>query len=323
MWPWQRKPEAPSAPAARGATRRAESRLARLEWTVIRRLEGRLQGEYRSLHRGAGLDLADLREYRFGDDVRHIDWNVTARLDTPYVRQYTESREIDAWFLVDLSPSLEFGSGDVTKHELARDFTAVLARLFSGRGNRIGAVLYTGGAGARTATVLPARAGRNQVLALMHRIDEAAAARGAQATDLAAFLDGAFAALKRRALVFVVSDFESLPGWEASLGRLAARHESIAVRVVDPLERSLPDLGIVLIQDAESGEQLQVDTHDPGFRRRFVETSQQREATLQASFARAGVDVLELSTDDDLADAVHRFARLRSLSRRSLAGGVR
>ena len=323
MWPWPRKPEVPVAPVADGRARHAQARLARLEWTVLRRLEGHLQGEYRSLQRGAGLDLPDLREYRFDDDVRHIDWNVTARLDTPHVHQYTESREIDAWFLIDLSPSLEFGSKTLTKRESSCDFTALLARLFSGRGNRIGAAIYTGGSGAQSAAVLPARAGRNQVLTLMHRIDAAAAAHGPQTTDLAAFLDGALRALKRRALVFVVSDFESLPGWETPLGRLATRHETIAVRVVDPLERSLPDLGIVLIQDAESGEQLQVDTHDAGFRRGFMEASQQREAALEASFARAGVDVLELATDDDLVDAVHRFARLRSLSRRALAGGVR
>lgn len=330
-------PEASLAGAsAAGSRGRAERLLARLEWTVLRRLDGMLQGEHRSLLRGAGLDLADLREYRFGDDVRHIDWNLTARFDTPYVRQYIESREIDAWFLVDLSASLAFGSGTVSKRELARDFTAVLARLLARQGNRVGAALYLGGeAGAKGATVvMPARPGREQVLGLLHRLDGPAVAASraparattkatTRATDLAAFLGGTLAALKRRALVFIVSDFESLPGWEAPLGRLATRHETIAVRVVDPLERFLPDLGILPIQDAETGEQILVDTHDAAFRRRFAEGAARHDAALEASFARAGVDVLELATDEDLADAVVRFARLRAMSRRTANGGVR
>ncbi|MFA7665386.1 MAG: DUF58 domain-containing protein [Burkholderiaceae bacterium] len=316
MWTWLRKPE----PGAAGG--KAERVLARLEWTVLRRLDGQLQGEHRSLFRGAGLDLCDLREYQFHDDVRHIDWNVTARLDTPYVRQYTESRELDVWFLIDLSASVGFGSGEVGKHTLARDFSAALARLFTRQGNRVGAALYRGADEPAAASVLPARGGRNQVLALLHRI-EATPLQAAGPTELASFFDRAAGLIRRRSLVFAISDYQSRPGWPDALGRLALRHEVIAVRLVDPLERALPDLGILVLEDAETGEQLQVDTHLASFRRRFAEASERREAALEQGFAQAGVDALELATDEDLADAVLRFARLRKLHGRSAAGAAR
>ena len=143
--------------------RNAEALLKRLEWTVLRRLDGLLQGDHRTLMRGAGLDLADLREYQHHDDVRHIDWNVTARLQQPYVRQFTEDRELAAWFLVDLSASVDFGSNRFTKRRIARDFVAVLARLLSRHGNRIGALLY----GNTVDAMLPVRGGRSHVLQLL------------------------------------------------------------------------------------------------------------------------------------------------------------
>ena len=297
----------------------AERILRRLEWTVLRRLDGLLQGDYRTLFRGTGLDLADLREYQHHDDVRHIDWNVTARLQVPHVREFTESREIAAWFLLDLSPSVDFGSGLESKRSVARDFVAVIARLLAGKGNRVGALLY----GSRVEAVIPARGGRGQVLQLLHRIGARAAPAGSAPTDLAELFRAADQAMRRRSLVFVVSDFQSRAGWEQALGRLAVRHEAIAVRVVDPLERELPDLGVVAMQDPETGEQLLVDTHDRGFRRRFAEAAERREAALQAAFAAAGVDVLELATDGDLADAVMRFAGLRRLRSRISAGAPR
>ena len=144
----------------------AEALLKRLEWTVLRRLDGLLQGDHRTLMRGAGLDLADLREYQHHDDVRHIDWNVTARLQQPYVREFTEDRELSAWFLVDLSASVDFGSDRFTKRRIAREFVAVLARMLTRRGNRVGALVY----GTEVDTVLPARGGRTHVLELLQRM---------------------------------------------------------------------------------------------------------------------------------------------------------
>jgi uncharacterized protein (DUF58 family) len=298
---------------------RAEALLRRLEWTVIRRLDGLLQGDYRTLFRGSGLDLADLREYQHHDDVRHIDWNVTARLDMPYVREFTESREVCAWFLLDLSASIDFGSSGTSKQTVACDLVAVLARLLTRHGNRIGAVIY----GSRVDTVVPAGSGRGQVLRLLHLLQARPPPSQATTTDLGELFRGAQQAISRRSLVFVVSDFQSLPGWERSLGRLSLRHEVVAVRLVDPLEQAIPDLGLLTLEDAETGEQLFVDTHDRGFRRRFAETAQRREHALRDAFAHAGVDVLELSTDGDLVDALVRYAELRRLRSRLAAGGAR
>ena len=285
----------------------SEALLKRLEWTVIRRLDGLLQGDYRTLWRGAGLDLADLREYQHHDDVRHIDWNVTARLQTPYVRQFTEDRELTAWFLVDLSASVDFGSDRTTKRTLAREFVAVLARLLTRHGNRVGALLY----GTTVDTVIPARGGRTHVLNLLQRMAQRPAEAAPGATNLRDLLLAGQRIVKRRSTVFVVSDFISEPGWELALARLAQRHEVTAVRLYDPLEMDLPDIGLLTLRDAETGEQLLVDTHDRGFRERFKAVAERRETALLHGLASAGVDTLELATDDDLMDAILRFADLR------------
>jgi uncharacterized protein (DUF58 family) len=285
----------------------AEALLKRLEWTVLRRLDGLLQGDHRTLMRGAGLDLADLREYQHHDDVRHIDWNVTARLQQPYVRQFTEDRELSAWFLVDLSASVDFGSDRVTKRMLAREFVGVLARLLTRRGNRVGALLY----GNRVDTVLPARTGRIHVLELLQRMARRPAEAAPGATDLRELLLHAHRTIRRRSTIFVVSDFVSAPGWERLLGQLALRHEVTAVRIFDALEMDLPDLGLVTMRDAETGEQIVVDTHNKRFRERFAAAAERRETGLREALARAGVDTLELGTDDDLVDAVLRFADLK------------
>jgi len=294
-----------------------EDILRRLEWTVIRRLDGLLQGDYRTLFRGFGLDLADLREYQYHDDVRHIDWNVTARLQTPYVREFTEDREVNAWFLLDLSPSVDFGA-HVKKRSVAIDFVTVLARLLSRHGNRVGALFY----GARVDAVIPARSGRRHVLHLLHRLLARPELARAAPTDLGQFLDTALRTMTRRSLVFVVSDFISTPGWGTPLARLAQRHEVIAVRLYDALEMELPDLGLLVVEDAESGEQVFVDTHDRGFRTRFRRAAQHREETLRKTFREAAVDALEVATDDDLADAILRFADLRRWRSRVAAGGA-
>ncbi len=321
-------PNPPRAPAG-AAPESAEHLLRRLEWTVLRRLDGQLQGDWRTLMRGTGLDLADLREYQPHDDVRHIDWNVTARMAAPHVRVFTEDREMTAWFLLDLSPSVDFGSGTRHKRALSAGFVGVLARLLTRRGNRVGALLY----GAGVERMIPARASRTHVLQLLHAMQQvgpldatnkrAASANpdSAGGTKLSELLLAAAHAIRRRSTVFVVSDFISAPGWEQPLGQLALRHDVVAVRLTDPLERELPDLGLITLRDAETGEQLLVDTHDARFRQRFAALAAEREAALRAALTRAGVDTLELCTDDDLADAIVRFADLRRQRTRLAAGG--
>ena len=329
----QRKPE------SGGAQRTPEAVLLQLEWTVLRRLDGLLQGDHRTLWRGAGLDLADLREYQHGDDVRHIDWNITARLQVPHVRQYTEDRELSAWFLVDLSGSLDFGSAERSKRDLAEGFVAALARILTRHGNRVGALLYRPGT-PQPLSVLPPGAGRLHVLQLLSRLRAPVAAAASavssrparptrpakpggatgRQTDLTAMLTRAEALIRRRSLVFVLSDFISAPGWSAPLGRLARRHEVLAVRLFDPLELALPDIGLITVEDAETGEQLQVDTQDAGFRQRFEALAAQHETQLRDQLAQASVDVLELATGDDLLEALLRCVALRRQRARALLG---
>jgi len=295
----------------------AEQVLRRLEWTVIRRLDGLLQGDYRTLFRGNGLDLADLREYQYHDDVRHIDWNVTARLQAPYVREYHEDREVTAWFLLDLSPSIDFGSHR-QKRSLSTEFVTVLARLLTRQGNRVGAMFY----GDKVDTIIPARSGRRHVLGVLHRLLARPEMPKSEGTDLRAFLRTAYQVMPRRSLVFLVSDFFSKPGWGDPLAHLAQRHEVIAVRLYDPLEVEMPDLGMLVMQDAETGEQLFVDTHDRKFRKRFASVAERRERELRQALARAGMDCLELATGGELVDALLRFAQLRKRRGRLSGGGM-
>jgi len=300
-----------SAAPDTNVTEDAQALLRRLEWTVLRRLDGLLQGDYRTLWRGGGLDLADLREYQHGDDVRHIDWNVTARLQIPHVRQYTEDRELSAWFLLDLSGSVDFGSSDRTKLAVSEGFVASISRLLTRHGNRVGAVFYGQGEPGQASAVLPPRVGRNQVLQLITRMRQRPPRVAGQQTVLSELLQRAGALIKRRSLVFVVSDFISEPGWAEPLARLAQRNEVLAVRLYDAAELALPDVGMMTLEDAESGEQLLVDTQAPGFLERFEALAGAHETELRAALAHAGVDTLELATDDDLMAALLRFVALR------------
>ncbi|GAA3219322.1 DUF58 domain-containing protein [Dactylosporangium siamense] len=281
--------------------------LRRLEWQVIRRLDGQLQGAYRTVFRGSGIDFADLREYTHEDDVRHIDWNVTARLDEPYVRQYTEDRELTAWLVLDLSASMRFGGAADDgrgKDGVLTELAVCLARLFTQGGNRLGAILYDNG----LQRVVPARTGRTHVLRLAHEIgkatDELAHRKDTSvgvATDVDGMLRLAASQARRRSLVFVISDFLSgdTVNWEDSLSRLTHRHEVVAIRVVDPMELDLPDLGLVLVEDAETGEQVLVDTSDPMFQQRLREEVDVREGAVAAAMRRSRVTSHRISTDQD------------------------
>jgi uncharacterized protein (DUF58 family) len=291
----------------------SENVLRRLELPVVRRLEGLLQGDYKSAARGDGLDLADLREYQFHDDVRRIDWNATARLQTPYVRDYIEDREIPVWFLLDMSPSMMFEGVSVSKNTVLTEFTTLMCRLMLGRGNRAGAVVFSG----KIDRTIPSRGGRRQLLQILSAVTSHRPSPGA--TDLRQILTEASAAIRRRSLVFIVSDFITSPGWEKVLNLLAARHDVVAVRLTDPLETRLPDLGFLTFQDAESGEQLFVDTHNRQFQARFAAAADARDEVLRAIFEKAGVDVLELATEDDVMDALLRFAEMRKQSLRRSA----
>ncbi|GAA2637681.1 DUF58 domain-containing protein [Dactylosporangium fulvum] len=300
--------------------------LRRLEWQVLRRLDGRLQGSYRTVFRGAGIDFADLREYTPEDDVRHIDWNVTARLDEPFVRQYTEDREITVWLVLDLSASMRFGGAERGKDSVLTELAVCLARLFTRGGNRVGAVLFDN----RIQRVVPARTGRTHVLQLAHEITRTAGLAAAQrggpgtTTDVDGMLRLAAATARRRGLVFVISDFMGEDvGWESSLTRLTVRHEVVAVRVVDPMELELPDLGLVVVEDAETGEQVLVDTSEPLFRQRLRAEVDAREAAVSGAMRRAGVTAHRIGTDQDPLEALVAMVRRSKRSGGAAHRGLR
>ena len=299
------------APELTRDRRTPDQALHRLEWQVLRRLDGVLQGDYHSLFMGGGLDFAELREYQPPDDIRHIDWNVTARMNLPYVRKFLEDREINAWFLLDCSPSMDFGAVDRRKESVLVDFVGVLARLLTRNGNRVGAILYDN----NSEVTIPPRGGRLQVLRLIDEIQRQQSSPSGAMTDLTKLLKTAFNCVKRRSLVFLVSDFICIPGWDRAMDQLNRRHEILAVRLWDPRELELPDVGVVLVEDSETGVQLSVDTSDRGFRRRFHEASRRREKELAQAFKRANVAQLPVSTEDDLVLAILRFASLRRRAR--------
>ena len=301
-----------AASQASGSGPLADRLLRRLEWQVIRRLDGQLQGGYRTVWRGAGIDFADLRAYTPDDDVRHIDWNVTARLDEPYVRQYHEDRDLTAWLVLDRSASMRFTQGRRGKDSVLNELATCLARLLAQRGNRIGAILYDN----RDQRVIPPRTGRLQTLRLTHELARGPAGDGPRTTtDLAAMLRLAAGAARRRSLVFVLSDFIGETAWHRSLAMLAHRHEVVVVRIVDPVELDLPDVGLILVEDAETGEQLLVDTGDPLLRRRLSAEIDAREGALADAMRQAGVTAHRVRTDQDLGRALIDMVR-RSRRRR-------
>jgi uncharacterized protein (DUF58 family) len=271
-----------------------------------------VQGDYRSLFYGYGVDFADLREYQAEDDIRYIDWNVTARMEVPYVRQYVEDREITAWFLLDLTPSVDFGTAQNDKRVMLVDFVTIFSRLLTRHGNRVGAMFF----GRGLDRTIPARGGKLQVLRLINDLLKQPRLSGLQMTDLTPLLRSALNILRKRSLIFIVSDFISVPGWEKPLSLLNQRHEVIAIRLWDPREVDLPDVGPLIMEDAETGEQLYVDTHDRKFRKAFTDLAKKREEEMKTSFQRAGVDVMPLSTRDDLVRTIVRFAMLREQRRR-------
>ena len=322
-----------------------ERLLRRLEWRVVRRLDGLLQGDYRSLFKGSGLDFTDLREYEPGDDLRHVEWNVTARLDEPWVREYVEDREVTAWLLLDASRSMGFGPADRNKDLVVAEVATTLAHLLTRGGSRVGAVVVDAGLEA----VVPPGSGRTQVLRIAralldrraaHDAADAAATSATPAapsadpghrrrwralgrraaptrpeppgpTDLGAGLRAVAGLARRRGVVVVVSDFVSTPGWDAELGRLARRHDVVALRVSDPREHDLPSVGTLYVEDPETGEQIVVDTDDAAFRARVRQLADDRRAELERLTRRAAVDLHHVSTDDDLVRVLVRVAALR------------
>jgi uncharacterized protein (DUF58 family) len=362
---FRRRPQPP--PPVGTPPGEAERLLRRLDFTVVRRLDGLRQGEHRNAAFGFGLDLGELRPYVPGDDVRALDWNVTARMGEAYVRRFHEDRDVTAWLLLDLTASTDFGSATQTKRDLLLDVAGTLARLLTARGDRVGALLYTGStvglhrrprrpsagevrdawrmglAGSEggperlPAQLISSGGGRVHVLRLLRRALDASrrvpppgtrqAVRGSlgtevgyTGTDLAALLQQGFRTARSRSLILVLSDFMDEGDWERALGPLARRHEVVAVWVRDPREVSLPDVGTVTFQDAETGEQLVLDTSQTSVRSTFEALARARATEMERRMARHGAALWTVSTAEPLVPALVHFIEQR---RRTLVGAQR
>jgi uncharacterized protein (DUF58 family) len=291
--------------------------LRRLEFKIVRRLDGFLFGDYSGVFYGPSLDLAEVRAYQPGDEVRRIDWNVTARMNEIYVRQYREEKELTAWLLVDLSPSMDFGTVQRFKRHLAIDFAGVAAYIITRHGDKVGAIGFPTQAGR---VFIPPRTGREQALRVVHTLASQPSVAGGGRTDLSDVLHQLRRLLRRRSLVFLVSDFHSPGGWEARLAELGRQHDVIAVRVEDPRERELPDVGGVYFQDPETGQQVWVDTSDRKVRERYRELVTARDAELAQMTRRATVDLLHLSTAGSIVDPLVKFVTFRRRRRWNLPG---
>jgi len=283
-----------------------ERLLRRLEFTVVRRLDGFLFGDYRGTFYGPSLDLAEVREYQPGDEVRRIDWNVTARMDRLFVRQYHEEREITAWLLVDLSPSMTFGTRRRLKRELAIEFAGVASYVIARHGDKVAAMVFPG----QGTPVVPPRTGRRHALRIIHVLNQATATDQG-ATDLAATLRAAAGLLRRRNLVFVVSDFIAPTGWEQPLKELGRRHDVVTVWIRDPAEETLPDVGMLPVRDPETGEHCWIDTSDARVREAFSSLVAARRARITDAFRKSRSDALELSTAEPIVDPLVKFIMRR------------
>jgi len=290
-----------------------EQRLRRLELTIRRRLDGLLRGQYAGLLPGAGTEIAGSREYRPGEDeVRRMDWAVTARTGLPHVRETIADRELTVWVLVDATPSMDFGTAQMEKRELATSAVAAVGFLTAGHGNRLGAQVLSP-VGVRR---FPARTGRAHLLGLLRALLAFPRGEPGSAPSLADSLDGLGRALRRRGLVVVVSDFLD-EGWEPSLRRLASRHQVIAVEVVDPRELTLPNVGVLTVVDPETGRRREVATASRRVRERYAAAAAAHQEAVRTAVRRAGAAHLPLRTDRDwVADIVRHVHTQRRLAAR-------
>lgn len=294
------------SPDRTASPERLEASLRTLELTVRHRLDGLLQGNHVGLLPGPGSEPGDARPYQAGDDVRRMDWAVTARTTAPHVRETIADRELETWAAMDLSPSLDFGTADLEKRQLALAALTAVAHLTNGGGNRIGAVVTTGA----TTVRLPARSGVAHARGLVRRVAATPRAEEGTRGDLTGALDQLRRPPRRRGLVAVISDFLGEPVWERSLRALSGRHELLAIEIVDPRELELPDVGTVVLADPETGRQREVDT-TPLLRREFAAAASAHRDRVAAALRRCGCAQLTLRTDSDWVSDIVRFAVAR------------
>lgn len=299
------------------ATASARELLRRLELDVTRRLDGLLHGDHRGLVPGHGTELGETRAYEPGDDVRRIDWNVTARLQEPYIRQTIAERELQAWLVVDQSSRMYFGTANTEKNTLALAAAAAVGFLTGRDGNLLGAVMVSGD---QTRTV-PAKGSRKHLLRILHDIAEHPRPERSGVTDLSLATARVATLARRRGLVAVISDFQVRPGWEHELSIAAKRHDLLAVQVSDPRDFTLPDIGVVSLSDPATGQIREINTSRSATREAFAQAATDRQERIEAVFRQARIDHLHLSTDRPWLNDLVNFVVTRRL--RLQAGGRR
>lgn len=293
--------------------------LRRLELTINRKLDGLLQGDHRGLVPGHGSDLGETRLYQPGDDTRRIDWNVTARMQVPYVRDTIADRELETWLLIDQSASLDFGTANCEKRDLVLNAAGAVGFLTSRNGNRLGAMLLRPGA---DPVIVPALSGRVHLQAVLHRVITAPRIDGGGPTNLATGIERLGAAMRRRGLAVVISDWLDPTPWQMPLRRLGVRHEVLVVEVLDPRELALADVGVLELVDPETGYVYEVQTSDARLRERFAAAAANQRQTIAQQVRGAGADHLVLRTDEDWLLDLVRFVVSRRRNRQSVAPSI-
>lgn len=293
--------------------------LRRLELDVTRRLDGLLHGDHRGLVPGHGAELGETRQYAPGDDVRRIDWNVTARLSEPHIRQTIAERELETWLVVDRSARLDFGTTSVEKRDLVLAAAGAMGFLTSADGNRIGAIL----AGRGETRTIPAKGGKKHLLRILHDIADTPRGDGGGATDLGEAIRRLQSIAKRRGVVVVISDFRVEPGWEDALGQLRNSHDVLAIEVSDPREMELPNVGLLSIVDPATGREREIATNKKSVRDAYANAATERREKLSVQMRSLRIDHLELSTDRSWLDDMVNFVGSRRSRLRNLNDGAR
>ena len=288
-------------------------RVRRLEIRTRRLVEESLAGSYHSVFRGRGMEFAEVREYVPGDDVRSIDWNVSARMGHPYVKKFTEERELTVVLLVDASGSEQFGTGPTTKMQMSTEIAALLAFSALRNNDRVGLLLFTD----RVELFLPPRKGKEHGLRVLREV--LAIEPVGRGTRIAAALEYLQRVVPKRAVVFLISDFQD-SGYERTLRIAARKHDVVAISVSDPRESTLPDVGLVAVEDSETGERGVIDCGSSRVRRAYAEHAEHERLRLNEEVRRTGVDMLSLSTGEPYEIPLVRFFRERA-HRAAMAGG--
>ncbi len=293
------------------------ARVRQVQIRTHRLISGVLQGSYRSNFRGTGIEFEEVRPYQPGDEVRSIDWNVTARTGEAHIKTYHEDRQLVLQLLVDTSRSMDFGSGEKSKRESAAEFAALLSFVAANNQDQVGLSLFA----EDTGTHLRPDKGHRHVLRIVREV--VAAQADGQRSNLAHVLEDQLRHMKRRSLIMLVSDFLEIDddGWEDELAHVARRHDLICVRIYDPFEEELPEAGILLMRDVETGREVEVDTRSRAVRDEWKARATERRNALLQKFKQARVDVIEVSTTEDVADPVIRCFQRRA--RGGMLGGLR